>query len=178
VAVDSRTLRLTWSLDLGVATIATESDLQPVIITFDFQARQWSRPARADELLKTPDCARLLAVLRDADRFQVVSTATFVPAPHTSYYFPDGSIQPFYDDSPPATGGTLASPGCSGPQVWGSWAADWRSIACSKARNDANVQCWNQYCVGCCQLDECNAVCLVGDAVCYAGVVGTSCSAR
>jgi hypothetical protein len=148
-------------------------------MTFDFQARQWSRTTRADELLKSDACARLIAVLRDADRFQLsTSAANFVPAPHTSYYFPDGTVQQYYDDSPPADVGASFSPGCSGPQVWGSWGSDWKSIACSKARNDANLQCWNQYCVGCCELGECNAVCLIGDAVCYAGVQGTSCSAH
>jgi len=179
VAVDAHTLRLGWNLALGVATVATESDLQPVVMTFDFKARKWARSEHADELLNSLACARLIAVLRDADRLQLsASAAAFVPAPHTSYYFPDGTVQPYHDDYQPADVGGAWSPGCSGPQVWGSWAADWKSIACSKARNDANVQCWNQYCVGCCNLDECNAVCLVGDAVCYAGVLGTSCSAH
>jgi hypothetical protein len=52
-----------------------------------------------------------------------------------------------------------------------------RSDLCTKATNDANVQCWNQWCIGCCKLEPCDAFCFLGDYFCtQAGVSGTSCS--
>lgn len=178
VAVDMHTLRLTWNLELGAVTGATERDLQPIVITYDFQGRHWVPTERAGELLKSREGERLIAVLRDADRFQTASSGlAFVPVPHTSYYSPDGSVQQFYDDYEEANTGAAWSPACSGPRVVGSWGAEWRSVACSRARNDANQQCWNGYCIGCCSLADCDAACLVTDFVCYARVEGQSCSA-
>lgn len=67
--------------------------------------------------------------------------------------------------------------GCVGPTVRGWAVADLsRSAICAAARSDANYKCSNQYCLGCCELLECDAVCFVGDYLCAsAGVTGTSC---
>lgn len=68
--------------------------------------------------------------------------------------------------------------GCVGPTVRGTAVGDvTRSAICAAARADANLQCWNTYCIGCCQMDSCDAFCLLGDDyLCLmAGVTGRSC---
>lgn len=70
--------------------------------------------------------------------------------------------------------GTLGT-SCAGPTVRGTGAGDGRSNACRLATVDANTQCSNVKCIGCCRLLDCDAVCAVGDYVCYAGRSGDSC---
>lgn len=82
-------------------------------------------------------------------------------------------------------GGSSGQRGCSGPWVRGTTyaleGADTstliKSMACYQAQQDANIKCWNRYCVGCCLLLECDANCLAGDYFCLiAGVTGRACS--
>ena len=67
--------------------------------------------------------------------------------------------------------------GCVGPDVRGnSYATMSRSAICAAARDDANTKCSNNLCLGCCQLGECDAYCILDDYVCVvAGVTGRSC---
>src|SRR5436853_5647662 len=52
--------------------------------------------------------------------------------------------------------------GCVGSDVLGNaYAMLSRSEICAAARNDANIQCWNRYCIGCCFLGECDAFCVL-----------------
>lgn len=51
-----------------------------------------------------------------------------------------------------------------------------RSDLCAAALNDANYQCSNRYCLGCCRTEPCDAMCFVGDYFCtIAGVTGYAC---
>jgi len=69
-------------------------------------------------------------------------------------------------------------PECLGPTVRGQTLVAWaRSTCCAKATQDANNQCTNQYCWGCCQTYSCDAYCAVGDYLCFpCGVTGRMCS--
>ena len=83
-----------------------------------------------------------------------------------------------YKDTPTdPINGLSGGPGCNGPQVRGEAFGEMaKSIICAEARNDANVKCWNRLCVGCCELRECDAFCVLGDYLCLvAGVTGRSC---
>ncbi len=77
----------------------------------------------------------------------------------------------------PGPGGGDGTAACNGGSFrgWGMGSA--RSFACASATNDANIQCWNRYCIGCCRFAECDAVCALGDYGCSAGRTGWSCSA-
>jgi hypothetical protein len=73
-------------------------------------------------------------------------------------------------------GGTIGS--CSGPMVDGeAFLNISKSVLCDMARQQANNNCNNGYCFGCCKLLDCDAICFVGDFVCVAAhVAGQSCS--
>ncbi|MEA2693856.1 MAG: hypothetical protein QOJ16_3243 [Acidobacteriota bacterium] len=64
---------------------------------------------------------------------------------------------------------------CTGRRARGTNIAATRSGCCEGATDDANWQCWNAYCTGCCSLLSCDAVCALGDYACSCGVTGTSC---
>lgn len=64
---------------------------------------------------------------------------------------------------------------CTGPWNRGDAVADTRSWCCYQATNEVNVKCWNQWCIGCCQLLECDAACLIGDYICVCGRSGREC---
>jgi hypothetical protein len=83
-----------------------------------------------------------------------------------------------YWDWDTSGGGAGPNPlACNGYTVVGESFGDlMRSQACHYATNDANVKCWNQYCIGCCRLQPCDAICTTGDYLCVmATVVGQAC---
>jgi hypothetical protein len=54
-----------------------------------------------------------------------------------------------------------------------------RSSACSGAQSCVGSRCWNQYCIGCCSMSDCNCACVPDtDFFCYCVAVGTSCSCQ
>lgn len=71
---------------------------------------------------------------------------------------------------------------CNGDWVRGSATAVQgqgivRSDLCAQAEKDANYQCMNRYCTGCCEFRPCDAMCMVGDYFCaVAGISGHACS--
>lgn len=76
-------------------------------------------------------------------------------------------------------GGLSGGYKCNGPTVRGESTFEGsRSYICEAAKTDANLQCWNSYCTGCCQFGACDAYCVLDDYLCVvAGITGTSCSA-
>jgi len=64
---------------------------------------------------------------------------------------------------------------CTGPWERGFSVADTRSWCCYQATGDVNSKCWNQWCIGCCRLLECDAACLIGDYICFCGRSGQEC---
>lgn len=67
------------------------------------------------------------------------------------------------------------SPRCYEYDVRGSGVGDTRSGCCNEASLDANYQCSNGYCWGCCYRDSCDAWCALGDYFCMCGVTGYAC---
>jgi len=65
---------------------------------------------------------------------------------------------------------------CTGPWKRGEAVASTRSWCCYYATNNVNVKCWNRWCIGCCQLLECDAACLIGDYFCVCGRSGRECA--
>jgi len=66
-------------------------------------------------------------------------------------------------------------PSCTGRQVRGSSISGTRSGCCEAATDDANGQCSNGACWGCCSLLSCDASCALGDYGCFCGITGTAC---
>ncbi len=64
---------------------------------------------------------------------------------------------------------------CTGPWSRGDAVHTTRSGCCYAATNDVNVRCWNQWCIGCCQLGDCDAACLIEDYFCVCGRSGREC---
>jgi hypothetical protein len=64
---------------------------------------------------------------------------------------------------------------CTGPWYRGEAVASTRSWCCYYATNNVNVKCWNNWCIGCCQLLECDAACLIGEYFCVCGRSGRAC---
>ncbi len=64
---------------------------------------------------------------------------------------------------------------CTGSWERGFGLADSRSWCCYQATNDVNSKCWNQWCIGCCRLLDCDAACLIGDYICFCGRSGQEC---
>jgi hypothetical protein len=62
--------------------------------------------------------------------------------------------------------------------VRGHCVGDSRSGACWCAKNDANYQCNNSACWGCCDWlsQDCDCACLVGDYFCSCGITGFPCT--
>jgi hypothetical protein len=77
--------------------------------------------------------------------------------------------------SPGLCGIELCIPRCSGPIVRGQSVAYTRAWCCDEANQNAQVQCWNEWCIGCCRTLACDAVCSLGDFFCYCAVTGFSC---
>jgi hypothetical protein len=50
-----------------------------------------------------------------------------------------------------------------------------RSYCCFEAESDANHQCTNTWCYGCCDLLACDAKCGFGDYGCFCGMSGFEC---
>jgi len=67
---------------------------------------------------------------------------------------------------------------CYGVKVRGDCYKTTRSEACRCATNRANVKCWNQWCIGCCEFvgPDCDCACLIEDYFCACGRGGWSCS--
>lgn len=80
-----------------------------------------------------------------------------------------GPFQPSPDPGP--TGGGT----CSGSWVDGSGYNFRRSMACVNAQEDANNQCSNEFCWGCCGLLPCDCQCLSGDFYCECLASGQAC---
>ena len=65
---------------------------------------------------------------------------------------------------------------CSGGQYWANGYALQRSEACENAITNVQIKCWNSYCIGCCAVSDCNALCVPDtDFFCVAKVKGTAC---
>ena len=65
---------------------------------------------------------------------------------------------------------------CSGGQYWREGYALQRSEACEKAVTAVQYACWNAYCIGCCAVSDCNALCFPdSDFFCIGKVKGTAC---
>jgi len=64
---------------------------------------------------------------------------------------------------------------CTGPRSRGDAVHTTKSGCCYEATNDVNLRCWNQWCIGCCQLAECDAACVIGDYFCVCGRSGREC---
>jgi len=73
---------------------------------------------------------------------------------------------------------TSVSCPCYGVKVRGDCYKTTRSEACRCATNRANVKCWNQWCIGCCEFvgPDCDCACLIEDYFCACGRGGWSCS--
>ncbi|HUP66526.1 MAG TPA: hypothetical protein VM557_14740 [Thermoanaerobaculia bacterium] len=65
---------------------------------------------------------------------------------------------------------------CFGPEVRGFATDLSESLACRDAKADANLQCWNSYCTGCCHFYECDSICALGDYFCSGAITGVACS--
>lgn len=81
------------------------------------------------------------------------------------------------DDGGGGGGGTIPKTcvGCVGTWGGGTCLDVSRSWACYCATNELAMDCWNQWCIGCCELLECDCVCLKDDAVCYCSRRGRRC---
>ncbi|MCP4744719.1 MAG: hypothetical protein GY874_01060 [Desulfobacteraceae bacterium] len=66
---------------------------------------------------------------------------------------------------------------CLGNDYRGFGYGDSKSFCCMDAKQDANMKCWNEHCIGCCSFTVCDSLCFIGDYVCAScGITGRACS--
>lgn len=152
---------------------------------FNFDTQYWetsSEDANAFAAYET-ELRTMTAVVADLESHDVLSTVGAVTGARDGgnvvrSFRPrqlrriEGLRVPTY--VPPPTGGGGGG-SCSGYTVRGTSSGSAQSYACDGARSDANLQCWNQWCTGCCAFGDCDSMCAIGDYICYAGVSGQAC---
>lgn len=121
---------------------------------FDAAKRQWVTKSPDDTILR--DAASALKIVA------ITSHDLFDPKPKQAF----SGRRPL-DPGPPCQGS------------WDRQADQYnflKSFACSAATLDANQQCSNRYCWGCCETSACSCICAIpGDFYCACNVMGKSC---
>lgn len=162
-------LRLVWDPNRAILQITDLSSGVTGTSRFDLQSRTWQASEDFERLASVkPDQISLLsAVLSDlekqvraGDKTELLSRQCAVGAPTVvaKQLFGDASIL------------------CSGPRCRGTALGFARSLCCEKAKERANLCCWNGACTGCCGWLSCDAVCGIGDYGCSCGITGTACN--
>ncbi|MGA7613955.1 MAG: hypothetical protein WBX15_02135 [Thermoanaerobaculia bacterium] len=128
--------------------------------TFDTEGKRWVTSGDESLLVERDELLKLcFAVVADFEESGVKGVA-LVRDPWQQ------------DDGGGSSDGTF----CNGSEYRGFGAGTTRSQACYNATADANNQCWNYWCTGCCFFLDCDGYCSLGDYGCFAGRSGRACS--
>lgn len=160
-------LRLAWDPDRGILQITDLHSGVTGTSQFDLQSKSWQPDAKFERLAssKSDQISLLGAVLSDledkaraGDKTKLVSKQCGMGAVVAKNLVHDAYIL------------------CSGPRCRGTAFGFARSLCCEKAKERANLCCWNGACTGCCGWLSCDAVCGIGDYGCSCGITGTACN--
>ena len=158
-------LRITMSNDrlrYGVVDLLTG---QTASASFDETLGMWVTAGPMTEILSANQ-TRMLKVMLSIDFLVLgVPTQDAIPRP----------LAPTVVDGE-GWDGTGGGGNCGGNGCWKQSIAYLRSDACRVARWETSYCCITPNCYGCCDMRECDCVCLAGDYFCSCHASGTSCN--